>query len=279
MSDGIEGQNPARNSSIPGSAIITNNISPKKKKTLVERIKENRQATLAVSPKDAVTGKEAQSEYARKAKHFKSITQILGYKAITNDKNHFLVCKDRFNRTIGLAEILKVRGAGISGMSEDVKNVIIQNYWTFLRQFPNDINFIALPLPNDTKAQQRVWEQQLANCQSKVLNETLSETELIQTKARIELIKEDLNELKNVGLFLINQGFFMIILQSMSQNNANVETGELKNIFKQTSNELRRKVDEAFSIDRAYPALNLVKISREKKEELLKRINNPMTIT
>ncbi|TPR15033.1 hypothetical protein DY052_06290 [Apilactobacillus timberlakei] len=269
-------------SNIPNSMLNTDlvdtlekdNEENKKSKDSKDKDKET------VKTKNAITGKSHKklSPLSKNSKFKKNIIDLLGYKTLTQDRNHYLVLADEDNKTSGLAEILKVGGAGIGGLSDDMKRNIAINFIKFLRMNSNEIGFVSLPIPNDTKAQQRNWEKLYFNLQQQLVNNDYSKDEREQKVERLKYIKENIARFKEVELNLINQGSFMIIYQDLAQSTPDADTGRMRSAFKQTVLNLNKKVTQCLNLDNNYPSLTLSKISPKEKEKLLKRINNPRNI-
>lgn len=235
--------------------------------------KEKRYSTNAINGK-----KTPLSRIAKNSKYKKNIIDLLGYKTLTHDDNHYLVLSDEDNNTSGLAEIFRVGGAGIGGLSETMKEKIATGFIKFLQMNPDDVEFISLPIPNSTKRQQIKWEQMLNKLQIELANNEYKGNAKDQRIKRIKYIKDSLLNIKNVEVTLINQGFFMIIYQDIVSSNADLETGEIQSVFKQTNIELGKKVNNALILDKHSQSLNLSRMNAIEKEKILHRLNNPRAV-
>lgn len=190
--------------------------------------------------------------------HFAHTTlDMLGYKSLTDDNrgNNFLVLSNEYHETIGYAQILRIGGASLSDLPENIIKLILSRFINFLRAYLGDIEFVSLPLPNDSHRQQRSWRVVLDKVNSKLLHDDkLPLRKRKQLFARRAIIKEALNQFHTIDLNLINQGFVMII-------------------FDKTEKKLIRDTDMAFQFGEA--ALKLSKMSVHEKEVFLYRLNNP----
>ncbi|TPR49272.1 hypothetical protein DY037_05680 [Apilactobacillus micheneri] len=263
---------------------ISNDINPaNNKKTIIDRIKESIEENRRLAkenPKNAITNKKVRlSRYAKHSKYKRTVIDLMGYQRLTKDKFNYLVLADSSNHMSGMAEILKIGGAGIGGLSPAMKERIATGFIKFLRMYPDDLTFIALPIPNDTKQQQRIWEKQLNKLVNDLSNGNYdNENQRNQKIKQIQYIKESVMQFKNIEINLINQGFFLVVFQDVSKKTTDVETGELKSVLSQTKLDLHKKVNTAFTLDSQLQSLNLERISLQEKEKLLKRINNPHNI-
>lgn len=189
---------------------------------------------------------------------FKTNTiDLLGYKGLTHDNNQFLVRANEFNETVGFAEIIKVSGEGLSDLPDNLMQAVVAKFINFLRVYLDEINFTMLPLPNDTKRQQRQWEQVRRSIEEQLMEKNIDTRTRAQLVARRNSINEKIAVMKDVDLNLVNQGFAMWI-------------------FGKNKKELESKVNLAFKFGN--DALTLSKMTKQEKETIIHRINNPTTL-
>ncbi|TPR16284.1 hypothetical protein [Apilactobacillus timberlakei] len=269
----------------PGG-IINNDLledfeqEPTWKDKIKDKIKESREENKKNKVKNQINNKKIKlSKLGKNTKFKRNIIDLLGYKTITKDDYEFIVLADEYNRTSGLAEVMRVGGAGIGGLSVDMKRRVATGFIKFLRMYADDLEFMALPMPNDTKSQQRLWEQKYASIRQDLANGSYTDDmQREQMITRMNYIKQSLIQFQNVEINLINQGFFIVIFQDLSTDNVSLDTGEMRSSFKQTELDLQEKINNIKLIDDKYRSLNVFKISAYDKENLLRRINNPNTI-
>lgn len=193
-------------------------------------------------------------------KHFfKSSIDLLGYKGLTHDPNHYLILSNEYNETVGFAEMIKVEGQALADLPNEAMKSVVSDFIVFLRQYLDDIEFISLPLPNDSHKQQNEWTLKLNEVENLLANNSdkLSEREREQLLAQRKYIKETIAIFKSIDINLLNQGYVLIVYE----NTIPLLKNAVNNIFRLSSNTLR-----------------LHKMTVKDKETLCHRINNPLTV-
>ena len=71
---------------------------------------------------------------------------LLAYKAITDDPEHFLALKEKED---GYADLLNIRGLGVGTMAQREANIVLDDFYHFLQAALSDVKFIICPFPVD----------------------------------------------------------------------------------------------------------------------------------
>lgn len=201
--------------------------------------------------------KERREEQIEQLKHFSgngsgpdtSILELLAYKNITKDADHFVVLTEEAD---GYVELLSIRGQGVFSLSAGEQERIINGYHIFLQRMLDDIKIIISPFPADTLKQQRYWSEQWQHVNKKIAKEidTRRRQQLLTRRRYIE-IKQKQN--LDVNHKLVSKEYILLLFGKTKQN----------------LRDLRE-----LAISWGGQSLNLEPLTLAKKEELLRRINN-----
>lgn len=200
----------------------------------------------------------------------------LAYKGLTHDdKNkhyfdhspmgprHYLILADDLQETSGYAEILKIGGASLSDLPTNLILERMSMFINFLRSYKTNMEFVALPLPNNSKPQQHMWNEQLKNVRRQLLeNTTMPTHQRAQLIAREDRMKENLEKFHETDTNLVNQGFVLIVF----------EMGRTPNTIRKLDDDVRLAF--RFGSD----ALNLSRLTANQKESFLRHLNNPADV-
>lgn len=180
---------------------------------------------------------------------FTEMRDLLAYKAITKDQDHFLVLKDESD---GYAELLSIRGQGVGTMSLPQQASILEGFHHFLQAALDDMKIIISPFPIDTTEQQSYWGTRYGIVANAVRRESNPRRKLqLQTQLRYIRVKQRQN--LAVEKALISEEFVLIL-------------------FGKRKIDLRNKREAVM----AWGGKSLVMepLSLKKKKEVLYRINN-----
>lgn len=178
-----------------------------------------------------------------------SMIDLLAYKSITKDNDHFIVLKEVAD---GYADLLSIRGQGVFSLSGQEQARIINGYHVFLQRMLDDFKIIISPFPADTLKQQRYWAKQWQMVNKQISQETnpRRRNQLLTRRRYIE-VKQQQNT--DVNRKLVSKEYVLVLFGKSKQN----------------LRDLRE-----MAIGWGGQALNLEVLSLAKKEELLRRINN-----
>lgn len=200
----------------------------------------------------------------------------LAYKGLTHDdkeahyfdhspmgSRHYLILADDLQQTSGYAEILKIGGASLSDLPTNLILERMSMFINFLRSYKTNMEFVALPLPNNSKPQQHIWNEQLKHIRRTLLEDTtMPANKRAQLIAREVRVKENLEKFHETDTNLVNQGFVLIIF----------EMGRSPNTIRKLDDDVRLAF--RFGSD----ALNLSRLTANQKESFLRHLNNPADV-
>lgn len=204
---------------------------------------ESKRATIASGEKMKVSPEALDSH---------TVLELLQYKAITKDKNNFIILKDKDD---GYAEMLSIRGQGVGTMAGRQQVEVIEGYMSFLRAYLEDSKAIISPFPANTAVQQR-YASRMYTKVAKELNQEQDQRTKQQMRTRLRYINDQLQTNVKVEKELFNQEFILLI-------------------FGKNVRQLMNNRDNA--VRWGGSALILEPMNRKRKEEALFRINNMNT--
>lgn len=193
--------------------------------------------------------KESTDSTANLPMDFAPMTELLGYKGLTDDRDHFIKLKQSED---GYAELLTVQGQGIATMSPRHQMSLITGFQDFLRAMIDDAKFIISPFPADT-SEQRAYTSHLISVVNRQMKQATNKRIYHQLATRRHYLQNQLQRLIQVEKQLSNQEFICVL-------------------FSHHRRDLRTLRDNAISW--GGNAVILDKIPVKKKEEILFRINN-----
>lgn len=246
----------------------TNNIKPTKtvqgiavpdeyQKYQQEQAKEHPQLGFLgkLMHKFHIMGTSKQLDESGENKFNHSILDMLGYKRLTPDRDHFLELATSQHATRGYAEILQIGGSSLYNLPPRAVENILNEFINFLRAFLPDMTFISLHLPSDSKPQQHSLRKLRHRVNYRLYYDNdLTEHQRKQLFARRQIINNNLQEFTKIDLSVNNQAFCMLI-------------------FAPNERKLRTYVDYAFQFGNA--SLKLSHMTVKQKETFLTRLNNP----
>ncbi len=217
-------------------------------------VKEDRQRqkrTLLTSRKQRKQQRLEQLEHYRgsEATPSSSMLELLAYKGITKDSDHFIILREKAD---GYADMLSIRGQGVRTMSIREQDQIIDGFHHFLQTAIDDMKIIISPFPVDASKQKSYWQSRYI----KVMNDLKRETDIRrkrQLQTQLHYIENKQWENDQVEKKLVSEEFILLI-------------------FGKRPVELRNLRDAVISW--GGDALVMEPLSLERKKETLFRINN-----
>lgn len=180
---------------------------------------------------------------------FTPMIELLPYKAITNDVDHFIVLKDKDD---GYADMLSIRGQGVGTMSAPEQLRIIDGFHSFLQTALDSMKIIISPFPVDTSEQQRYWGHRYVKVMKQV--QAASDPrrkQQLRTQLRYIRVKQRQNV--DVEKKLVSEEFILVLFGKRK-----IDLRNLREACKSWGGK----------------SLILEDMSKRKKEEALFRINN-----
>lgn len=187
----------------------------------------------------------------RKERHKRhSILDLLNYKNITDDDNHFIVLKDGT-----YCNFLQVPGVGLDSFPGNKYGEITDGFTHFLRQYVYDLTFLTTQFPASTQEQQIYWNRRLFKVQTKI-QESHDSNQRKQLRTKERYIKQSLRVVKNVEQQLENQEYICFV-------------------FAKTKRDLLSRCTDVKHYGEQYLSFNDIDLKRKK--QLLFKINNMNT--
>ena len=91
------------------------------------------------SRKQKENGKDPLEHYRSEKLAYTPMMNLLAYKAITDDPEHFLALKEKED---GYADLLNIRGLGVGTMAQREANIVLDDFYHFLQATLSDMKFI-----------------------------------------------------------------------------------------------------------------------------------------
>lgn len=192
--------------------------------------------------------KMAEQKQVFDIKKWKDINELIGYKRITNDKNHYIVLKKDY----GFADIRRIPGAPLSSLPDTMLNKPTNSLTKLLQRYDPDWSFVATQFPATTDKQQLSFSQDYIKVQDQLIKAENSH-EIQALKTRLEYIEEELKVAKNVEKVLKNQEYFAVI-------------------FGKNIPELTERINTLNEYSNQY--IHFESLSLERKEMFLYSLNN-----
>lgn len=180
---------------------------------------------------------------------FAEMRDLLAYKAITKDDDHFLVLKEEAD---GYADLLSIRGQGVGTMSYNEQQNIIEGFHHFLSAALEDMKIIISPFPVDTSHQRRFWGQRYTTVADQ-LKQATNQRRRQQLQTQLRYISSRQRQNVAVEKALVSEEFILVI-------------------FGKRKIDLRNEREAVIAW--GGKALVMETLPLEKKEEILTRINN-----
>lgn len=182
------------------------------------------------------------------------MVNLLDYKGLTKDKYAFL----EFKNKLGFAELAGLRGKGVGHLTTAQVKSLIASAHQFFCSYVDDLKFIIQSFSADTREQYNAWLKTKTDINQTLLYEKdRQRRSLLQN--RLRAVDEQLYRQKIAEEKFPSQEYFVLIYGKTEKN-------VLDNI-----NDFRR-----FGEDTAQPFV-YQPLSRQKKEQVIFKVNNPHT--
>ena len=201
------------------------------------------------SHKQKENGKDPLEHYRGEKLAYTPMMNLLAYKAITDDPEHFLALKEKED---GYADLLNIRGLGVGTMAQREANIVLDDFYHFLQAALSDMKFIICPFPVDTTEQKIYWGKRYNRTNIAISQET-DPRRKHQLMTQLKYIHQTQRRNMLVENQLISEDFFLLLF------------GKTKTILRNNRNA---------AMNWGGSALFLEPLSKKRKEEVLTRINN-----